>query len=85
MATIDEEAARGAQAEALMRNEIYIETFEILEQSYIEAWKNTQPHQVDDRERIFRLQLTLNEVKEHIENVALTGKMAMTAIEDSLS
>ncbi len=84
MAKIDEESQRGAKAEAVLRNDIFIETFEVLEQAYIDAWKNTDQDQTEERERIFRLQHTLNEVKSHIENVALTGRMAVETIETAI-
>ena len=67
---------RGEKAQALLRNEILIETFDFLEKQYHEAWANSSVDQNEAREKVFMMLQNLQTVKQHIENVVITGKFA---------
>ena len=79
MANIDKlnsDVAHGEKAQALLRNEILQEAFEFLEKQYHEAWANSSIDQQKPRETVFMMVTTLKTVKQHIENVVVTGKLA---------
>lgn len=42
---------RGEKAQALLRNEILIETFDFLEKQYHDAWENSSVDQAEAREK----------------------------------
>ena len=67
---------RGEKAQALLRNEILIETFDFLEKQYHEAWSNSSVDQLEAREKVFMMLQNLHTVKQHIESVVITGKLA---------
>ena len=67
---------RGEKAQALLRNEILIETFDFLEKQYHEAWANSSVDQNEAREKVFMMLQNLQTVKQHIESVVITGKFA---------
>ena len=66
---------RGEKAQALLRNEILIETFDFLEKQYHDAWANSSVDQNEAREKIFMMLQNLQTVKQHIESVVMTGKL----------
>ena len=67
---------RGEKAQALLRNEILIETFDFLEKQYHDAWANSSVDQNEAREKVFMMLQNLQTVKQHIENVVTDGKLA---------
>ncbi len=67
---------RGSKAEALLRNEILIETFDFLEKQYHDAWENSSVDQAEAREKVFMMLQNLHTVRQHIESVVMTGKLA---------
>ena len=67
---------RGEKAQALLRNEILIETFDFLEKQYHDAWANSSVEQNEAREKIFMMLQNLQTVKQHIESVVMTSKLA---------
>ena len=46
---------RGEKAQALLRNEILIETFDLLEKQYHDAWANSSVDQTEAREKVFMM------------------------------
>jgi len=71
-----EEQDRGAKAEALLRNPMLQEAFEMLEEKYLDAWKNSPVKATDDREKLFQMYQNLIAVKGHLEEVVNTGNLA---------
>ena len=76
MDKIQKEIARGKQAQALLENEMLKEAFDYLEKEYHTAWENSSIEQQKPRETVFMMLKTLKTVKQHIENVIATGKIA---------
>ena len=76
MDKIQKEIARGKQAQALLENEILKEAFDYLEKEYHTTWENSSIEQQKPRETVFMMLKTLKTVKQHIENVIATGKIA---------
>jgi len=71
-----EEQDRGAQAESLLRNPILVEAFDVLSETYLNAWKESPVKAEDDRERIFLMYKNLLAVRAHLEEIVNTGKLA---------
>jgi len=71
-----EEQDRGAKAEALLRNPMLQEAFQMLEEKYLDAWKNSPVKAQDDREKLFQMYQNLKAVQGHLEEVVNTGNLA---------
>ena len=73
---------RGAQAEALLRNELLTEAFKMLEGEYIAAWGSTHPHESEARENLWRATQILGDVRRHLIKVVNDGKLAQRELAD---
>jgi len=73
---------RGAQAEALLRNELLTEAFKTLEGEYIAAWGSTHPNEAETRENLWRATQILGDVRRHLIKVANDGKLAQRELAD---
>ena len=73
---------KGAQAEALLRNDLLAETFKVLEADYIKAWSATDPSQAEARENFWRAVQILGDVRRHLLKVANNGKIAQRELTD---
>ena len=76
MARVETELERGNKAAELLRNPIFSEAFEFLKEHYQETWQQTNPDDVESRERIYVAINVLGDIRHHIESVMTTGKMA---------
>jgi len=70
-----EEQNRGERAKALMRDPLVLEAFDVLEERYIEAWKDSSSSQ-DERETLFQMYQALMVVRGHLSEVIQTGDLA---------
>ena len=77
-----EELDKGSKANAVLQNPVFVEAFETLLTTYNNALLNTAPDQMEERERCYFAIMMLRQVREEIENVMLTGKMAETELGD---
>src|SRR5262245_25256090 len=68
--------ARGARAEALLKNELLQEAFATLERDYIEAWKISPARDTDGRERLWQAVNIVGKVRDHLVKVVNDGKLA---------
>lgn len=73
---LEQEALRGTQARELLDNPLLIEAFETVEKAYIDAWKNEQSLKPENREYLWKLVRTVQDVRKHLETAVETGKMA---------
>lgn len=76
MARVETELERGNKAAELLRNPIFSESFEVLREHYQESWQQTDPNDVESRERIYVAINVLGDIRRHIESVMTTGKFA---------
>ena len=74
-----EEQNRGERAKALMRDPLIVEAFEVLEDKYISAWKDSSSSQ-DERETLFQMYQALMVVQGHLSEVIETGDFAKLEI-----
>lgn len=73
-------AARKAQAEALLRNELLQEAFTSIDAAYVDAWRGC-PDPVA-REQLWMAQSNLRKVKAHLTKTINDGKLAEHEIQD---
>lgn len=73
---------RAAKAEALLRNELFIEAFEYLDEQFVEAWKTSSIDDEEAREKIFHLMQALGAVRGYFQSVVEDGKMAQAQLDE---
>ena len=79
------ESHRGAKAAQVLKSEIFVEAFAVVEADVLEKWKSSP---VRDTEGQLALRLkwqVLQEVKKHIADAAMTGKLANAQLEHERS
>ena len=74
--------ARGARAEALLKNELLQECFAALERDYIEAWKTSHARDTDGRERLWQAVNIVGKVRDHFVKVVNDGKLSQRHLND---
>lgn len=74
--------ARGARADALLKNELLQEAFVVLERDYIEAWKISPARDTDGRERLWQAVNIVGKVRDHIVKVVNDGKLSQRHLND---
>ena len=77
-----EDMARAEKAEAVLRNEIFIESFDYLEKEFTQAWKKSAVGDSEARERLYMLCQNLEALKGYIYKVVEDGKMAKAALQE---
>lgn len=75
-ADLDQAAAKGLRARDLLENEILTEAFDILEKSYVTAWRATAIDDVAGREKLFLAINIVGKVGDHLASVIANGKLA---------
>lgn len=68
--------ARGAQAQALLNNELLQEIFQQLEADLIECWKTTAALDEKAREKLWQAVVLLGKIRGSLITVARDGKLA---------
>jgi len=66
---------RGDRAVQLLENELLVEAFNTLEETYTQQWKDSPARDTEGREKIFLAIHQLHQVKTHLESVVVTGQM----------
>ena len=64
----------GHDAERLLKDELLIESFNAVEQSYIRRWIAAES--VDEREQLHALITALGDVQSHLEEIVQSGVLA---------
>ena len=72
------EQARGERAAALLRDPLIAETFDALEEKYVNDWKDSST--VEGRETLFQMYRALMVVRGHLTEVVETGNLAKLEI-----
>lgn len=66
---------RGAQAERLLSDELLAESFNTLEEKYINSWIATDARDTDARERLFQAVHVVRKVRDHLRVVMQRGEI----------
>jgi len=69
----DDERAR--QANSLLQNELFIESFDVLKQDLLNRWSNSGSTEVEARESIWLAMRLLDKIHAHIQSIVETGNM----------
>ncbi len=69
------DTSRTERAEHLLKNELFIEAFNVLETELRTRWENSGSTEVDARESCWLAIQLLQQVRRHIESIVTTGKM----------
>ena len=69
------DTSRIERAELLLKNELFIEAFNVLETELRTRWENSGSTEVDARESCWLAIQLLQQVRRHIESIVTTGKM----------
>ena len=67
---------KGIRAQELLENTLLQETFQYLEQTYLEAWKNTKALDTVSREKLWQAIQILGIVQEQLKRYVADGKIA---------
>jgi hypothetical protein len=78
---LNEDRDRGAQAERLLRDPLLVEAFDVLENEFMQAWRQSAVADTEARERIYNLCQALEGVKGHLKTVVDTGKLAQANLD----
>ena len=77
-----EQMERGEKAASLLRNDLLNEAFEALEADFIQAWKVSSVEDSQNRERLYMLCQNLAAVKDYLEQVVTSGKLAKAQLDE---
>jgi hypothetical protein len=73
---LQDEASKGVRAKLLLENELLIDAFKALEDSYAKAWRSTTIDDVSGREKLFLAINIVGKVREHLTAVVASGALA---------
>jgi hypothetical protein len=79
---LQRDIVRGANARALLEDELLVESFEKLEAEYIAAWRITPARDTDARERLWQAVNIVGKLREHIAKVLADGKLAQRQLDE---
>ena len=74
--------ARAERAEALLRNELFVEAFDYLDGQFTEAWKSSDIKDAENRERVYYLCQSLSALRGYFQSVVEDGKLAEAQLND---
>ncbi len=79
--SLDEDKIKGELAETLRNNPLLKEIFDVMKESYITDWSQTELNDVDSREHAFYLLRALTEIEDKIESIISSGKVSTKQID----
>ena len=81
-ASLQKEVSEGRDAEYLMDNPVFQQTFDYLKDAYFKAWEQTSVEDSKSRENVWMMYKTLDTVHGHIQTYVDTGKLAKKQLEE---
>ena len=81
-ASLHQEVKQGRDADNLLDNPVFQQTFDYLKGAYFKAWEQTSVEDSKSRENVWMMYKTLDAVHGHIKTYADTGKLAKKQLED---
>lgn len=79
---LEQAAAKAARALDLLENELLIEAFRALEETYTAAWRATVIHDVAAREKLFLAVNIVGKVRDHLRAIVTNGKLAQAELKE---
>ena len=84
MSNLQKEIERGSRAKNILEDDLFIETFQILKDSYQEAIFQTAPNDDEGRLKIYLAYQILGKVENHFRVTMETGKLESKQLEERL-
>mgnify|MGYP003691377191 FL=1 len=82
MNTYEKERARGLNAQRILDDDLYKESFVYLRDLYFSEWENSPARDSEGREGIWMAIKVLSTVENHLSTIMETGKLADRQIEE---
>ena len=79
---LGEAAAKAQCAQDLLDNELLVDAFKELEDSYATAWRATTIDDVSGREKLFLAVNIVGKVRDHLTSVVTNGKLAQAELKE---
>ena len=79
----DKEIVRGAEAERILKHEIFVEAFDKVRNGIINAMTDSPMGDEKTHNRLVIAMQLLNQIEKQIQNVATTGKLAAIQVNES--
>jgi hypothetical protein len=79
---LDQAAAKAIRAQELLDNELLMEAFRGLEESYTAAWRATRIEDVAAREKLFLAINVVGKVRDHLTGILTNGKLAQAELRE---
>jgi len=80
--SLNQEVKQGRDAEYLLENPVFQQTFDYLKDAYFKAWEQTSVEDSQSRENVWMMYKTLDTVHGHIKTYVDTGKLAKKQLEN---
>ena len=79
--TNEEQIQRSQRAQELLEDPLIKESFESLESTYLEAWRQSRPGEELDREVLWQAWFALDAVRQHLNQIMQNGKIPRDALD----
>jgi hypothetical protein len=79
---LDLAAARALRAQALLEDELLIDAFRELEESYTAAWRASTVEDISGREKLFLAVNVVGKVRDHLAAAVTNGKLAQAELKE---
>jgi hypothetical protein len=79
---LGEAVAKAMRAQDLLDNELLVEAFKGLEDSYGAAWRATTIDDVSGREKLFLAINIVSKVRDHLTSMVTNGKLAQAELKE---
>ncbi|MBR0756590.1 hypothetical protein JQ604_30810 [Bradyrhizobium jicamae] len=79
---LDQAVGRATRAECLLADDLLIEAFETLEDTYTTAWRSTTIDDVSAREKLFLAINIVGKVRDHLTAAVTNGKLAQAELKE---
>lgn len=80
--TPEHELSRGRDAQQLLSHPLLAEAFQTIEDEVKHAWEGSPANDLQGRERLWMMLKLLSRVRQHLDSVVNSGKMAERTIAD---
>lgn len=82
MSNPEKDIERASEADYLLTHPLLKEAFDVIEETYTDAWKNSRHDATTERERVYLALNLLATVRGHLESVVAGGVMAQRDINE---
>lgn len=75
------DVSRAGEARQLLENPMLIESLDLIERTWEQAWRSTAPGDTEKREKAYRMLYMLAEFRSELRTVIETGKLAVKTMD----